>query len=332
MSDLFLKALRCKNKKRPPVWLMRQAGRYLPEYRALRERYSLSELFHHPEFVVLISRLPVDLLGTDAAILFSDILMIAEAFGLTIQFPEKGGPFIEEVLQSPADLLSRPLLAIEEKLAYALKGIEILRKQLTVPLIGFCGGPFTVASYLIQKGRSAKEWLYSEPENFHLALQKLTLATITYLQLQIKAGVQVVQVFDSWANVLTYPQFLEFSAPYLKQIVEALKKTKVPVILFCRGSSGLAEELASLNPSAISFDWQKELSDLRKKVPPQIAVQGNLDPELLKAPIPTIRKTVSALLDKMKGEPGFVVNLGHGVLPDTPVDHVRCFIDTVKDS
>lgn len=334
MNELLLRALRCENEDRPPVWLMRQAGRYLPEYRRLREKYSLWELFHHPEIACEVTKLPLDLLGVDAAILFSDILLIAEAFGLKVHFPEGRGPFVAPLLQSSRDVYALPPHEVQESLSYVFKAIELLRKELRVPLIGFCGGPFTVASYLIESGskgelRKTKDWLYSDPESFHLLLQKLTLASIDYLRLQIEAGAQVIQIFDSWASVLSYPQFLHCSAHYLGQMVAALQDTGVPVILFCRGSSSLPEELAALNPHAISFDWQKEMADLRKKVPQGIAIQGNIDPDLLKAPKPFIIESVQNLLQSMEGDPSFIVNIGHGVLPDTPVDHVRCFVDTV---
>ncbi len=337
MSHLLLRALACENDDRPPVWLMRQAGRYLPEYRRLREKHSLWELFHHPELACEVTKLPIDLIGVDAAILFSDILLIAEAFGLKVHFPEGRGPFIAPLLQSARDVHALPPHELENSLAYVFQSIRLLRRELSVPLIGFCGGPFTVASYLIDsegKGtlHKTKEWLYNDPESFHLLLQKLTDASIDYLRLQIQAGAQVVQIFDSWANVLSYPQFLACSAHYLGQIVSALRATGVPIILFCRGSSALPEELAVLNPHALSFDWQQDLVDLRRRIPSHMAIQGNLDPDLLKAPRSFIIETVSKLMRSMEGDPGFIVNLGHGVLPDTPVDNVRCLVDTVVNS
>jgi len=329
MTDKILKALRCENREGPPVWIMRQAGRYLPAYRTLRQRYGLNDLFHQPELAAEVTQLPLKVLNVDAAILFSDILVIAEVFGLKVHFPESGGPFIEPILKTDQDILALSAGSVSERLSYVFNTIALLKKDLSLPLLGFAGAPFTVASYLVQG--DVKEWIYRNPIGFHLLLNKLTEATIEYLRLQIKAGVQAVQIFDSWANLLSYPQFMEFSIAYLKQIVEALKSSQVPVILFCRGSSSSPQELAALTPSAISFDWQKELSVIRTQVPASIAVQGNLDPSLLKAPMPVIEKAVEKLLLSMRGDPGFIVNLGHGILPDTPMEHVECFVNCVKN-
>lgn len=331
MRKKLLKALRCENRESPPVWIMRQAGRYLPAYQLLRKKYPLNELFHQPELAAEITQLPLALFDLDAAILFSDILVIAELFGLKVHFPEGKSPFIEPILENEQDIQALSIRPAEEVLSYVFKTIQLLQGKLSVPLLGFSGAPFTVATYLLQGEARTKEWIYHHPQTFHLLLQKLTEATITYLKLQIQAGVAAVQIFDSWANLLTYSHFMEFSAPYLKQIVTALKSDSVPVILFCRGSSSLPLELSALEPHAISFDWQKELSQIRSQVPTHIAVQGNFDPHLLKAPIPVITQTVTKLLNSMQGDPGFIVNLGHGILPDTPVDHVKAFVDLIHN-
>ncbi|MFI5334546.1 MAG: uroporphyrinogen decarboxylase [Chlamydiales bacterium] len=335
MKQKLLEALKCRNEGRPPVWLMRQAGRSLPEYRALREKISLEKLFRTPELAAQVTRLPVDLLGVDAAILFSDILMIADVFGLSVHFVEGKGPLIEPAINSRLDVEKLEAHKVATSLSFVFETVRLVRKDLSVPLIGFCGGPFTVASYFIEGGSGGKElmktknWLFSDPASFHLLLQKITDVSIEYLQLQVAAGAQAVQIFDSWANVLSTPAFLTFCLPYLKQIAQSIKD--VPVILFCRGSTLFPEELASLNPSAISFDWHRELPALRRLVPRRIAVQGNFDPHLLKAPPSLIRSEVETLLSAMQGEPGFIVNLGHGVLPDTPFEHVKCFVDAVKN-
>ncbi len=337
MSSLFLDAVQCKNKGRAPVWLMRQAGRSLPEYRAFREHHSLEELFHTPTLAAEITLLPVELLGVDAAILFSDILMIAEVFGFEVRFVEGKGPVLEPALETPEQIENLSAKKVKSVLACVAETIRLVKKMSSIPLIGFCGGPFTVASYLIEGGSSKKElsktksFLFSHPESFHSLLEKLTDATIDYLKMQIEAGVQALQIFDSWANTLSTPHFNTFCLLYLQKIVEAIKPSGVPLILFCRGSSFFADELVSLHPSAISFDWHKDLSELRKSVPRNIAVQGNLDPHLLKAPLPTIRTQVHNLLSSMRNDPGFILNLGHGVLPDTPVEAVKCFVNAAKD-
>lgn len=327
MNTLLLDALQCNNKSRPPVWLMRQAGRYMPEYRALRAQHSLSHLFHTPELAAQVTLQPVELLGVDAAIVFSDILVIAEVFGQEVVFPEGKAPQVLPKL-TPASSLST--LPVQEILHYVKTTIELLKPNLKVPLIGFCGGPFTLATYMTQ---SATEWLSQDPKSFHLLLDTITQVLIDYLKMQIHAGVDVVQIFDSWASLLTPSQFQEFSQAYLGKIVAGLKETGVPVILFCRGSSLYPQELSSLAPAAISFDSAQEIAKLRAFVPRHIAVQGNLDPEWLQvASISEVIAKTQTLLNSMRGDPGFIANLGHGVLPKTPVDNVRAFIDTIKTS
>lgn len=339
MNHLLLDALRCNNRSRPPIWLMRQAGRCLPSYRDVRAHHSLEELFHHPQLAAELTLMPVQHLGVDAAILFSDILMVAECLGFEVRFIEGKGPSIHPVLNTPKDIELLLIREVRSSLSCVFETIQRARQKLQVPLIGFCGGPFTIASYLIEGGTSpgkelakTKTWLFSHPESFHLLLKKITEVTITYLQLQIEAGAQVLQIFDSWAHVLSIPLFINFSVRYLKQILEALKAFPVPVILFCRGSSFFVHELIRLHPSAISFDWLQEMGVLRRTVPAHIAVQGNLDPHLLKAPLHVIRTEVSQLMQSMKNEPGFIVNLGHGVLPDTPFHHVKHFVHSVRES
>lgn len=337
MTSIFLDALACKNHARPPVWLMRQAGRYLPSYAHLRKKYSLWQLFHEPELAYQITRMPLDILGVDAAIIFSDILVVVEALGLQLAFPEGIGPVVTPNLQTPQDVEQIIVHPAEEKLGYVKKAIELCKKNFSTPLIGFCGGPFTVASYMIDRGErgnlsKTKQWLYRHPQNFHLLLQKITKATISYLQIQIDAGAEVIQIFDSWANVLPKPYLKEFSLAYMQQITCYVKKQNIPVIIFCRGASHFPEALISLDPSAISFDWHEEMDVLRKKVPGNIAMQGNLDPDLLKTTPEVIRQAAQKIVTSMQGDPGFIFNLGHGVLPQTPVENVQCLIDVVKKS
>jgi uroporphyrinogen decarboxylase len=294
---------------------MRQAGRYMPEYRKLRERHTLWQMFHEPEIAAQVSLLPIDLLDVDAAIMFSDILVIAEAFGLQVHFPEKGGPFIEPALSSAADVDALHLQSVPEKLAYVKETIALLKPQLKVPLIGFCGGPFTVATYMIARGKkeATLEWLTKDPDSFHRLLEKLTEASLAYLRLQIAAGAQVQT----------------FCLPYLRQLVDGLKATHVPVILFCRDSSLYPQELSMLQPTAISFDWQRTMAELRPLVPSTIAIQGNFDPELLKGSFADVKAGVEALLASMHGQKGWIFNLGHGVLPDTPFANVQCLVETI---
>lgn len=324
----FLEALSCENANgRPPVWLMRQAGRSLPEYQALRKKYSLSELFHTPELICEVTKLPLDILGVDAAILFADILHIPLALGFDVSFPEGKGPVVVPQLHSEEDLIVINPKPVEESLAFVREGILLIKNEITEPLIGFCGGPFTIMTYLTEK--KVKQWLYTAPASALKLLQLITDQSIVYLKMQIAAGVDAIQIFDSWANLLSRSEFCQFALPFLKQIVEAV--SEVPVIIFSRAASQFVSELVSIRPQGISFDWTYPLDEIRRRVPPTIAVQGNLDPELLYTSPAIIQREVHHLLTHMKGDPGFIANLGHGVLPDTPVEHVRAFVDAVKN-
>jgi uroporphyrinogen decarboxylase len=271
----------------------------MPSYRKLREKHSLRELFFTPELAAEVTLMPVEQIGVDAAILFSDITTVALPLGFSLDFCE--GPVIRGKLE-------RRGVDILEPIAEA---IRLIKPQLKVPLIGFCGGPYTVASYI--NGDPA-------------LLDPITEVTIEYIQMQEKAGVDAIQIFDSWADRLSEEEFQRFCIPYLKRLVEA---ASVPVIIFMRGASQRVEELVKLRADGISFDWGKPLSELRKQVP--MAVQGNLNPDLLYEPLPMIREKTKELLDSMKGDPGFIVNLGHGVKPDMSVDAVKCLVDTVQN-
>lgn len=297
-SNAFFDALKCQNQGRPPVWLMRQAGRYMPEYQVLRKKHSLLELFHTPELIVEVTKLPMDLLGVDVAIVFSDILLILEAFGCKVNYDN--GIHIEGEMGEfdPTHL------------EYVLEGIRELKKQINVPLIGFVGGPYTVMSY------------YKKPGD----MQKLTEATRIYMQQQVDAGVDALQVFDSWAGMLPPKEFKTKALPYLKPLV-----LETPTILFTRNSSTYVDELYSLNPAGISFDWQMPIEEMRVKAP-GITVQGNLDPDLLFKDKATVIRETKHILEAMKNDPGFIFNLGHGVKPKTPMENVRALVDTVLSS
>ncbi len=335
MNNRLLQALACENEGAAPVWLMRQAGRYIPEYRALRNEHSLWELFHNADLAAQVTRLPLSLLEVDAAILFSDILVIAETLGLCIRFPETGGPRVEPAIRTAEQVDALPLLSVEESLSYVFETIRHLKPDLTVPLIGFCGGPFTVASYLIDSGSKreffyTKRWMKEDPTSLHRLLHKMTVATIAYLKAQVKEGVDAIQIFDSWLNILDEPERHAFAYPYLKQILDAFADVSIPVIIFCRHSSLFPQELVSLKPSCISFDWLRPMTQLRSAVPNHIAVQGNIEPSILKLSKSEITQATQALLHSMDGEKGFILNLGHGVTPDIPFDHVRHFVDVAK--
>lgn len=335
MSDLFLKALNCKNDSRPPVWLMRQAGRYMPEYRFLRKKHSFLEMCHNPELIAEVTKLPLNAFGMDAAILFSDILVIPEAFGVGLDFEENKGPIIHRPIHTKKDVEALRIPNVQESLKYVTDGIKTLLPDLKVPLIGFSGAPFTVASYMIEGGSSrdlkkTKQFMIREPISFHELLNKITDATIAYLNMQIDAGVQALQIFDSWAGFLSHDHFRVFSLQYLQKILKGIKQN-VPVILFCKGSSFFAPQLAEIKPAGISIDWQADLTHLRKIIPQNIALQGNLDPDILYGSTAVIEQEVKKILAKMKGEQGFIFNLGHGMLPDMSPDAVKTLVATVKN-
>lgn len=336
MESLLLQALACKNySDRPPVWLMRQAGRYMPEYQKLRTRHTLWQLFHTPELAAEVTLLPLDLLDVDAAILFSDILVVAEMLGCKIVFPESGGPYVEPQLRTAQDVRALSVLPATEKLSFVKETIALLRPVLKKPLIGFCGGPLTLASYMIERGGKndlarTQAWIASDPTSFHELLSKLTDASIDYLRMQIETGIEAVQIFDSWAGLLSPEQFDRFVCPYLKRIITSLQPYSIPIILFCRGSTVYRDKLAAIQPHAISFDHGMEMRSLRQATPSTICVQGNVAPEVLCGTSDAVRLHVKELLQTMKGEPGFIVNLGHGVLPQTPFENVRLFVDLVR--
>jgi len=324
----LLDALRCQNHGRPPVWIMRQAGRYLPEYRKIREKYSFLEMTHSPQLAAEVTLLPIQRYEFDAAIIFSDILFISESLGYPFEFVEGVGPVLGTPIE-PKDVESlserRPLDFIED-------AIRLVKSKLSVPLLGFSGAPFTIASYMIEGGSSrdlkkTKQWLFHDPASFETLMEVLTQAIIENLNRQIEAGADAVQIFESWASHLALPQLRRFSFPYLKKIVEGVR---APAILFGRGTAGYAGELAGLNPQGLGFDWSCDLAKVRRQVPKTIALQGNLDPQILFAPKKTIRVECRNILKSMEGDRGFIFNLGHGILPETPPENVHTLIDAIK--
>lgn len=320
---LFLDALAGKNSsKRPPVWLMRQAGRYMHEYQAYRARYDFLSICNTPELICEVTHLPINAFGFDAAILFSDILIILQALGFDLKFYEDIGPVIGNPIKSADDIHYKDVLA---QLEPVLQGIRLLKGSLKVPLIGFAGAPFTVASYLIGRDLvTTKKWLYSNPDSFDKVLDVLARCTIDYLNAQIAAGCDAIQIFDSWAMHLAPQQFERFVKKPLEKIVKGVKGC--PVVLFSRGEG---ERLGAIGPQGLSLDWTQDLAKVRK-MHPKIALQGNLDPDILRTDKKTVTKEVNTLLDSMKGDPAFIFNLGHGVHKDTPREHVEALVACVK--
>jgi len=328
LTSSFLDALKCQNKQGPPIWLMRQAGRYLPEYRAIKKKRKLLDLFHDVEAIVKITCLPIDILHVDAAILFTDILTVLEGLSLSYGFQDGVGPIVYD---SPSQI---EIQKDPEIYAHITQSILLLKKELCVPLIGFAGAPFTIAGYLIEGGTSrehkkTKQWLYRNPKSFKALLDQITQATLDYLHCQIDAGVDAIQLFDSWANRLGVWEFREFCVQPIKKIVSAVQARGVPIIVFSLNSPLFTPDLAALSPSAISIDWSGDLATLRKQIPSHIALQGNLDPMVLYATRTTIQMHVDRLLRSMQHEPGYIFNLGHGMLPDIEVDRVKYLVDYV---
>ena len=328
--DRLLKALRCQNKGRPSIWLMRQAGRYMPQYRKIKEGRSLLGMFHDPETIVKVSLLPIDLLQVDAAILFSDILTVLDGLNIRYDFQEGIGPV---VMDSP-----ECIRVVEPQMAYAhiIESICELKKTLKVPLLGFAGAPFTIASYIIEGKTSrdlfkTKKCLFQDSIGFMRLIDQITEATISYLNCQIDAGVEAVQLFDSWANAVGIEEMRQVCLKPMRSIVEAVKKRGIPIILFTRGSCLFADELASLNPSAISLDWSGDLLQIKHRIPSHIAIQGNLDPMTLFGSKEMIQRRTDTLLEGMSDHPGYIFNLGHGILLETPFENVQFLVDYVRN-
>ena len=335
-NDLLLRTLRGEIVERPPVWMMRQAGRYLPQYMVLREKYGFFERCQTPELACEITIQPVDIIGVDAAILFSDILVVPQAMGLEVQLIESKGPLLPDPIKNINDLSRVRVPDVDETLSYVFDAIKLIKQELNgrVPLIGFAGAPWTLLCYMVQgKGSKtfdeAKIFCYTQPETAHRLLQMITNTTIAYLKKQIAAGADTVQVFDSWGGLLGPADFEEFSLQYIRQIVAALKDL-APVIVFAKGAWHSLDEMAETGAAALGIDWCITPRIARKLAGPDITLQGNFDPAKLLSPIPVIQKEVKEMLAAFGGQK-HIANLGHGILPNVPVDHARAFVDTVKE-
>lgn len=334
-NDLILRAAKGERVERVPVWMMRQAGRILPEYRAVREKAgSFIKLATTPEMAAEVTIQPVDILGTDAAIIFSDILVVPEAMGLPYEMLESKGPIFPKVIQNKKDIDALRIANPENELAYVLKAIDIVKKELNgrVPLLGFAGAPFTIFCYMVEgKGSKtfsiAKKMLYSEPELAHALLQKITDTTIAYLKAQAIHGADLVQIFDSWAGILSPDQYRKFSLPYIAQICDAINE--VPVTVFAKGAFFARKEMSKLNCDVVGLDWNMDISESRRMIPHK-TLQGNLDPCVLYSSFKEIEKHTKKMIKNFGGQK-YIANLGHGVYPDTDPEKVKCFIETVKN-
>ncbi len=332
MNDRFLRACRREPVDCTPVWMMRQAGRYMAEYRALREKHSLLELCKTPELAMQVTLQPMKL-GVDAAILFADILLPLEPMGAPFEFAKGEGPVIHAPIRDRAGVEALRIIEPEEGLGYVMKAIQLLKKELTVPLIGFAGGPFTLASYLVEGGKSqhfakTKRLMYTEPEVWNLLMSKLAEVVRRYLNRQIDAGADAVQLFDSWVGQLGPVDYDEYVKPHVAHILQDVAKRGVPVIHFGVGTQSLLPSMRDAGGTVIGLDWRTPIAETWAKLG-DVAIQGNLDPTVLLAPRAVAEARAQRVLDEVGGRPGHVFNLGHGILPETPVETVQAVVDFV---
>ncbi|MGI9532368.1 uroporphyrinogen decarboxylase [Lutimonas sp.] len=335
-NDLFLKALRGETVSRPPVWMMRQAGRYLPEFMAIKEKYDFFTRCRTPELASEITVQPIRRYGMDAAILFSDILVVPQAMNIPFEMKAGLGPYLPNPIRSQKDVDETIVPDIHETLGYVMDAIKMTKEKLNdeIPLIGFAGSPWTVFCYCVQGQGSksfdkAKEFCFTQPVAAHQLLQKITDTSIAYLKEKVKAGVDAVQIFDSWGGMLSPTDYQEFSWRYIKQIIDALHH-EAPVIAFGKGCWFAMEEMAKSHVSALGVDWTLSPKIARKLTNNNVTLQGNMDPSRLLSPPAEIKKIVTQMINDF-GKDKYIVNLGHGILPNIPVDHAKAFIDAVKE-
>jgi uroporphyrinogen decarboxylase len=337
VSQRFLQACRREPVDATPVWFMRQAGRYMPEYRALREKHTLLQICRQPELAAEVTLQPVRALGVDAAILFADILLPAIPLGVGLEFSKGEGPVLQHPVRTLADVLSLHEVDPDADLGYVMEALRLLRPELNgLPLIGFCGAPFTLASYIVEGGSSrdftrTKTMMYAAPETWHALMDRLATLLARYIVAQIGAGAQAVQVFDSWVGALSPQDYVDFVQPYSRRVLEAAQSTGVPVIHFGTGATTLLPAMRQAGGSVIGLDWRVGLDKGWGLVGHDVAVQGNLDPAALFAPRHELERRVRDVLRGAEGRPGHIFNLGHGILQNTPVENVKAVVDMVHE-
>ncbi len=335
----FLRACRQLPVDATPVWFMRQAGRYMPEYRAIRARYSLLEIVERPEVAAEVTLQPVNALGVDAAILFADILLPVIPLGLRLEFVKGEGPLIHNPVRALEDVQRLRSLQAESDLGHVMEAIRLVRSALDnqdIPLIGFAGAPFTVASYMIEGGPSknflhVKRMLYSAPQVWHSLMEKLSAGLVDYLRAQVRAGAQAVQLFDSWVGSLSPQDYYQFVQPYSRKILQALASEGVPVIHFGTGTATLLANMRQAGGDVIGIDWRVPLDQGWAALGHKVAIQGNLDPVALFAPVTVLQDKVRDVLARADGRPGHIFNLGHGILQETPVENVKAVVEMVHE-
>ncbi|MEW6108777.1 MAG: uroporphyrinogen decarboxylase [Nitrospirota bacterium] len=336
MNDTFLKACRGEKVDYTPVWLMRQAGRYMKEYQEVRSKVDFLTLCKTPELAAQVTLQPVDILGVDAAILFSDILIPVEAMGMHLEFTDKKGPLLGEPARNKSAVDRLIIPDTEDSMPFVLETIKILRRELEdrVPLIGFSGAPFTLATYIIEGGSSknfvhTKKMMYQNAGLFNGLMEKITSTVVEYLSAQIKAGAQAVQIFDSWAGILSPFDYEEVIFPYVKKAIRALRKPGVPIIYFVNDCSGLLETVKKSGADVIGIDWRVDMYRAVKRLGKKVSVQGNLDPCVLLGTKEHIEERVKHILNQASSARGHIFNLGHGILPETPVENAIAMVEAV---
>ncbi len=337
-NNLFLEACRREEVDRTPVWFMRQAGRYLPEYRAIRDKTDFLTLCKTPDIAAEVTVQPVDLVGVDAAIIFSDILVVAEAMGMQLIVEEgKGGPRFPSPIRSKSDIDRLTVQDACSSLGYVFDAIRVARKRLNgkVPLIGFAGAPWTIASYMVE-GRNPKDFrhikqlMYSSPRDAHALLEKVATVVSMHLRAQAESGAQALQIFDTWGGVLGQEEFQEFSLRYIKQVVSAVRGQGIPLIVFCKNCGHSLEKIADTGADVVGLDWTIDIGKAREMIGSYVALQGNLDPAILFSTPEKIESGVQSILKKFGKGNGHIFNLGHGILPETPVENVKAMVNAVK--
>lgn len=338
MNDLFLKACKRQRVERTPVWMMRQAGRYLPEYRAVRAKADFLTMCKTPELAAEVTLQPVDIVGVDAAIIFSDILVIPEAMGMTLEMVEEKGPRLREPIRTHEQINALKVPDPEKSLRFVIQAIETAKRMLRgrVPLIGFAGSPWTLAAYMIE-GSGSREWKYTKqlmldsPDAMKQLLKKLADSVRLYLEAQIAAGADAVQIFDTWGGVLAPDHYRKFSLDFIHHIVSKIHRNGAPVIVFSKGANSSLKDIASVGADVVGIDWTIDMADAKGQIGDVVALQGNLDPSVLYASPEVIRQEVKSILRKFGRGSGHVFNLGHGIFPDVPVEHAQAFVRAVKE-
>ncbi|MCX6174584.1 MAG: uroporphyrinogen decarboxylase [Ignavibacteriales bacterium] len=337
-NDLFLRACKRKKVERTPIWIMRQAGRYLPEYRAVRKKVDFITMCKTPELAAEITIQPVDIIGVDAAIIFSDILVIPEAMGMKLEMIESKGPKLYNPIRSISDINRLRKIDPSKDLKYILDAVSLAKKELNgrVPLIGFAGSPWTLMTYMVEGGGSKsfseiKKFIYNDPKSTHILLDKIADAVAEYLSAKIEAGADAVQIFDTWGGLLSPADFEEFSLRYIEKIISQVKRKDEPVIVFAKGVHYKLNKLANCGADVIGLDWTMELGKVRSKIGNKVALQGNLDPTILYGDKEKIRNEAVKVLKSFGKNNGHIFNLGHGILPNVKSENAKFLVDVVKE-